>query len=83
MQGQGIGKRLILQAENHAATTMGAKMAVLWVIDSRADLLGWYKRMGYVQTGQTAPFPIEANVGTPMAGATLEFVRLEKTLAAP
>lgn len=80
LQGQGIGKRLLLQAERHAATTMGAKKAVLWVISSRADLLSWYTRMSYVKTDQTAPFPVEAGVGVPLPGTSLEFVRLEKMI---
>ena len=81
MQGAGIGGTLLRAAERHAALVMGAQAAVLWVISSRADLLGWYARVGYEATGETAPFPEDANVGVPRPGvAALEFVRLEKRL---
>ena len=81
LQGSGIGKRLLLRAERHAAATMGSRVAVLWVISSRADLLGWYARMGYATTDRTAPFPVEANVGVPRPGTAIAFVRLEKAIS--
>ena len=80
LQGQGLGKALLRAAEEHAAQRMGASCAVLWVITSRDELIGWYLRLGYVRTERTAPFPTDANVGVPVSGAELEFVRLEKQL---
>ena len=59
---------------------MGAELAVLWVITSRAELISWYERLGYVRTEKTVPFPTDANVGVPVDGMSLEFVRLEKPL---
>lgn len=81
LQGSGMGSNLLRAAEWHAATVMGAKTAVLWVITSRADLRRWYEtRCGYVATERTAPFPTDANVGMPKPGVMIEFVRLEKAL---
>ena len=82
LQGGGIGGALIAAAERHAADVMGCSMAVLYVLTTRSTLLAWYSRLGYVATSEFAPFPTGANVGTPRPGVQLEFVRLEKTLAA-
>ena len=80
LQGQGVGKALLRTAEQHATKQMGAELAVLWVITSRAELISWYERLGYVRTEKTVPFPTDANVGVPVDGMSLEFVRLEKPL---
>lgn len=82
LQGCGIGKALLTAAERHAAEQMSARLAVLYVLRSRADLLGWYARCGYETTTQVVPFPTDANVGTPRPGLgfELDFVRLEKRL---
>ena len=79
-QGAGIGSLLLGMAERHASQTMGVSTAVMWVIDTRADLLAYYGRRGYVLTDQTAPFPpAEANVGTPKSDG-ITFVSLRKPL---
>ena len=52
------------------------------MIAQRPDLIAWYGRRGYSDTGETAPFPY----GDPRFGAPkrddLYFIVLEKTLAA-
>ena len=81
LQGSGIGGALLGAAESHAVEHMEARVAVLYVLRSRTDLLGWYARCGYESTDQVLPFPTDANVGTPRPEAgTLDFVRLEKQL---
>ena len=79
-QGAGIGSLLLGMAERHASQRMGVSTAVMWVINTRADLLAYYARRGYVLTEQTAPFPpAEANVGTPR-NEGITFVSLRKPL---
>ena len=52
------------------------------VIHKRSELIEWYKRRGYVDTGRREPFPHrEQRVGLPKTD-DLEFAVLEKTLGA-
>lgn len=53
-QGLGIGGNLVTAAE-HFARKSGARAMDLRVISARAELLPFYRRCGYDQTG-TAPF---------------------------
>jgi N-acetylglutamate synthase-like GNAT family acetyltransferase len=53
-QGSGLGRQLVAAAEDFARQT-GARSMDLRVISARAELLPFYQRFGYEQTG-TAPF---------------------------
>lgn len=56
MQGGGVGSRLLTAAEDLAAEH-GAKRVEMTVISSRRELVDFYLRRGYVDTGETRPFP--------------------------
>jgi ribosomal protein S18 acetylase RimI-like enzyme len=62
-QGRGLGSKLLGAAENFARRA-GARAMDLRVISARAELLPFYRRAGYEQTG-TAPFATELNAKVP------------------
>jgi len=47
------------------------------VLHQREELIGYYQRRGYRQTGETAPFPESQRFGNPLVD-DLWFVVLEK-----
>lgn len=55
-QGAGIGQSLLTAAEE-LARARGAHRMEMTVLAQRADLLAWYVRRGYTDTGATRPFP--------------------------
>jgi len=62
-QSAGIGKLLLQSAEMHATGVFGCSTAKMWILSGRDELLSWYVRMGYVETGETEPFlPPESGV---------------------
>lgn len=56
LQGGGVGSRLLAAAEDLAAEH-GAKRVEMTVISSRRELVDFYLRRGYVDTGEARPFP--------------------------
>ncbi len=58
LQAGGIGRRMIAAAEDWAVREFGAHTMRMTVISTRAELIAWYIRRGYVDTGRTSPFPI-------------------------
>ena len=58
LQSAGLGRHLIAAAEDHAARLFSAQIMEMTVIDSRAELIGWYERRGYALTPEKRPFPI-------------------------
>ncbi|NWK98070.1 GNAT family N-acetyltransferase [Sphingobium lactosutens] len=74
-QADGLGRRLIAAAEDHAARLFGATAMEMTVIDRRAELIAYYQRRGYVLTAEKRPFPIPLD-------PPLEMVVLAKALAA-
>jgi GNAT superfamily N-acetyltransferase len=82
LQTAGLGKQLLDAAEQFAAGR-GADIATVTVIRQREQLVAWYLRRGYRPTGAREPFPYgDDSVGTPLRD-DLQFVVLEKPLAAP
>ncbi|MFG3094429.1 GNAT family N-acetyltransferase [Streptomyces sp. NPDC048202] len=57
LQGAGLGKAVMAEAERLARTDWGATEMHMTVISVRDDLIGWYERRGYRRTGETTPFP--------------------------
>jgi N-acetylglutamate synthase-like GNAT family acetyltransferase len=55
-QGAGIGSRLLEEAERRAAE-QGLRHVEMTVITVRTELLAYYLRRGYVDTGVQRPFP--------------------------
>lgn len=79
-QNGGLGRKLLASAESWALER-GATEIQMTVVNLRVALIDWYKRRGYVQTGQTKPFPYGDNrFGRPKRN-DLYFVVLRKELA--
>jgi ribosomal protein S18 acetylase RimI-like enzyme len=79
LQNSGVGKKLLQQAEIHALALRLPKI-VMTVISIREELIAWYKRHGYVDTGAREAFPI-SDVHIPISEQPLEFMVLEKKTA--
>ncbi|GHD86242.1 GNAT family N-acetyltransferase [Streptomyces naganishii] len=81
LQGAGLGKAVIAEAERLARETWGATEMHMTVISVREDLIAWYERRGYRRTGRTTPFPYgDERFGIPQRD-DLEFELLVKELA--
>jgi ribosomal protein S18 acetylase RimI-like enzyme len=78
LQNSGIGKK-ILQFANDYALEKGFKRIVMTVISTRLELISWYNRHGYLDTGKREPFP-DGYEDDIILGDKLEFVVLEKTI---
>ncbi|MET7678025.1 GNAT family N-acetyltransferase [Streptomyces seoulensis] len=57
VQGAGLGKTVLAEAERQARADWGVTEMHMTVISVRDDLIGWYERRGYRRTGETTPFP--------------------------
>jgi ribosomal protein S18 acetylase RimI-like enzyme len=55
-QNFGLGKFLVRAAEEHAYKYLQCTTSTMSVLYNRTELLDWYLRLGYRQTGETAPF---------------------------
>ncbi|MGH3241056.1 MAG: GNAT family N-acetyltransferase [Spirillospora sp.] len=81
MQGGGLGKQLLAEAERLARDEWGAAEMRMTVITARDELIAWYVRRGYVRTGELAPFPYgDDRFGLPKRD-DLQFELLIKKLA--
>jgi ribosomal protein S18 acetylase RimI-like enzyme len=58
IQNNGIGKKLLFFAEDYAKT-LGLSKIKMTVITLRTELLNWYTKHGYTDTGKREPFPTE------------------------
>lgn len=79
-QAGGMGRRLLAAAEVEAVRRFGSSRMEMTVISTRAELIAWYERRGYTQTGERRPFPAEAQDFGDLPPLALEFVVLEKPL---
>ncbi|WP_394774527.1 GNAT family N-acetyltransferase [Flavobacterium sp.] len=78
LQNSGIGKKMLAEAENHAKT-LGLSSLLMTVVSVRAELIAWYKRHGYVETGEREPFP-SSDIHINISNEPLEFIYLEKRI---
>ncbi len=79
LQNGGRGKILLAEAERWVRGRGGRRIRMT-VINIRDVLIAWYVRRGYVETGQTEPFPYgDDRYGVPQRD-DLSFVVLEKAL---
>ncbi|MHC5904024.1 GNAT family N-acetyltransferase [Streptomyces sp. S6] len=79
-QGEGLGKRIIAEAERQARFSWGVTEMHMTVISVRDELIAWYERRGYRRTGRTTPFPYgDERFGIPRRPG-LEFELLVKPL---
>lgn len=80
LQGGGLGKAVLAEAERIARDEWGQAMMRMTVIDLRGELIAWYERRGYRRTGIKKPFPaVDPRFGIPKRG-DLRFEVLEKAL---
>ncbi len=79
-QSAGLGRLILAAAEDHAADHFAATRIEMTVIAQRAELIAWYERRGYAQTGERRPFPAhDPRFGLPQRD-DLEFVVLKRVL---
>lgn len=79
-QGGGLGRAVLEHAERLVATEWGAGSVELSVIEQRTELIAWYGRRGYVETGRYEDFPYgDERFGRPLRD-DLRFVVLAKPL---
>ncbi|MFC0598554.1 GNAT family N-acetyltransferase [Streptomyces palmae] len=82
LQGAGVGKLILAEAERSVAAEWGAREMHMTVLTAREELIAFYERRGYVRTGRRTPFPYgDERFGIPRQ-AGLEFELLVKPLVA-
>ncbi len=77
LQGGGIGKQILLAAEEYA-THLQKKAIYMSVISLRTDIINWYMRHGYADTGERKPFVEDDITGKHLR--PLEFMIMEKSI---
>lgn len=75
IQARGIGKKLLAAAEEHAKQ-VGCTHIEMTVISVRKELIAWYERNSYADTGKREPFPDDGKFGNPVQ--QLQFIYMEK-----
>ncbi|MEO5970219.1 MAG: GNAT family N-acetyltransferase [Bdellovibrionia bacterium] len=79
-QAKGLGKTVLNAAEKWMQDTWHISKICMTVIRQRSELIAWYERRGYSNTGQKEPFPYgDIRFGIPKV-ADLEFIVLEKKI---
>lgn len=76
-QGTGIGKEILNAAEEYCQH-INCCIIYMSVISVRSELIDWYKRNGYIDTGVRKPFAEDGITG--YHKMPLEFMFLEKTI---
>ncbi|MFF0451593.1 GNAT family N-acetyltransferase [Streptomyces sp. NPDC004609] len=67
LQGGGLGRLVIAEAECLARGAWGVREMHMTVISVRDELIAWYERRGYRRTGKLTPFPYgDERVGIPL-----------------
>lgn len=80
LQGAGLGKTIIAEAERRARKAWDVTEMHMTVISVREDLIAWYERRGYRRTGEMSPFPYgDERFGIPQRD-DLQFELLVKPL---
>lgn len=75
LQANGLGRQLLHEAEVLAAKS-GCETIYMTVISTRLELIEWYKRRGYMDTGKREPFHDTKRFGIPKE--YIELMVLEK-----
>ncbi|MCJ1676884.1 GNAT family N-acetyltransferase [Streptomyces sp. APSN-46.1] len=80
LQGGGLGKEILAEAERRVRATWNAKEMRMTVVNVREELIAYYVRRGYRRTGELSPFPYgDQRFGIPLR-ADLAFELLVKPL---
>ncbi|MFD3553245.1 MULTISPECIES: GNAT family N-acetyltransferase [Streptomyces] len=67
LQGAGLGKEILAEAERRARETWHATEMRMTVVNVREELIAYYVRRGYRRTGELSPFPYgDARFGIPL-----------------
>ncbi len=75
MQGRGIGKIILTQAENYAVNNLNVTKLSMAVVSQRSELIAYYERRGYQRTGVIKKFPVHRDVGVPLDNSlTIEYL---------
>jgi len=77
LQGKGLGKRFIKEAEGLALARWKVTRIQISVITLRIELIAFYERLGYCKTGEVKPFPDDPRFGI-LKVPSLKFAVLEK-----
>ena len=83
VQAGGIGSRLVTAAETLAIETFAAMRIEMTVIVQRSELIAYYLRRGYIETGEVRPFPIDDDRFGIATRRDLAFTVLAKPLLSP
>ncbi|MFH6946233.1 GNAT family N-acetyltransferase [Flavobacterium sp. FlaQc-50] len=78
LQNSGIGRKMLAEAENHAKS-LGLSSIIMTVISVREELIAWYKRNGYEDTGEREAFP-QSEIHVNISQKPLEFIYFEKKI---
>ena len=76
-QNRGLGKRMLKMAEFHAGH-VGCSRIIMTVISLRVELIAWYKRHGYAETGVRLPFVEDGVSGKHLR--QMEFMELARSI---
>ena len=80
LQGAGLGRLIITEAERRVREIWGVREMHMTVISVREELIAWYERRGYRRTGRMTPFPYgDERFGVPQRD-DLQFELLVKEL---
>ncbi len=77
LQGAGVGKKLLYAAEEYAKHLQCGAI-YMSVISIRTELINWYQRYGYKETGERKPFIEDGLTGKHLQ--PLEFIEMEKVI---
>lgn len=77
LQAKGTGKQLMAAAVVHAKA-QNCSAIFMRVISVRKELIAWYEKLGYTNTGVKEPFPADDRFGIPTQ--PLEFIIMEKKI---
>lgn len=76
-QALGIGKKILAGADEYALQK-NCRSVEMNVISKRKELIAWYQKYGYHDSGRTRPFHTDHRFGTP--NEPIEFIIMEKLL---
>jgi GNAT superfamily N-acetyltransferase len=80
LQGLGLGRAIVAEAERMASHDLGAERMEMTVIRQRTDIIAWYARLGYEPTGETRPFPYDDPLVGRATRPDLAFVVLSRAI---
>jgi N-acetylglutamate synthase-like GNAT family acetyltransferase len=80
LQAGGIGRQLLQESEIRAKE-LGCKAIFMTVISTRLELIEWYKRRGYADSGKREPFHDTKRFGIPKGEEPIQLMVLEKDVS--